>query len=311
MIFKNIAMENFTPYTGKFIGRELASGKLDLDLKYNIQKSDLKAQNNIIINKLELGDKVESKDAVSLPLELAIALLEDRSGIIDLSLPISGNVDDPQFSIAPIVWKAFVNLITKALTAPFSLLGAVFGFDADEIKSVNFDYGQSEITPIQKETLDKISKILTKRPNIVLKLQPSYDSSKDLYALKKAKFERFVNNELPNKSDKDYQEDYINLLEDLYKDFNKKTGDLEDKYTKNDKLDVNAYKKEMEKFIINKQNIETKDIEKMAKLRVVNIKKYLVKDKAIPTKQIDILKDIKIKSNTTKTSNTDLKIDNL
>ena len=188
MKFKNIAMQNFTPYTGKFIGRELKSGKLDLDLKYNIDKSNLDAKNNIVITKLELGKQVESPEAVSLPLEIAISLLEDSKNVIDINLPVSGNVDDPQFSVGSIVWKAFVNLITKAVTAPFSLLGAVFNFSEDEIKSVNFDYLESDITPVQKETLDKIAQILTAKKDIAIKISASYDKNKELFALKEEKY---------------------------------------------------------------------------------------------------------------------------
>ncbi len=311
MIFKNIAMQNFTPYTGKFIGRELASGRLDLDLKYNIEKSNLEAQNNVLIKQLKLGDEVKSEDAVSLPLELAIALLEDSNGVIDLNLPVSGNVDDPQFSIAPIVFKAFVNLIMKAVTAPFSLLGAVFGYDPNEINSVDFDFGKNDITPIQKETLDKITNILTKKQDLVLELAPSYDKQKDLYALKKANFEKIVNNEIPDKSNKDYEEDYIDLLKDLYEDFDKDADDLKQSYTKNDNLDLKAYKKALEEFIIAKQNITQKDLEIMAKNRVENIKNYLVKDKSIPSKQIKVIKKIDVKTQSSKTSNIDLKISKL
>ena len=188
MKFKNIAMQNFTPYTGKFIGRELKSGKLDLDLNYNIQESNLNAKNNIVITKLELGEKIESPDAVSLPLEIAITLLEDKNSVIDIDLPVSGNVDDPQFSIGLIVWKAFVNLITKAVTAPFSLLGSMFNFSEDEISSVKFELLEDEITPIQKETLDKIAQILIAKQEIAIKLLPSYDKDKETFALKEKKY---------------------------------------------------------------------------------------------------------------------------
>lgn len=179
MKFQNIAMQNFTPYTTKFIGRELKSGKLDLDLNYNIEKSNLNAKNNIVITKIELGKEVQSPEAISLPLGIAISLLEDKNGIIDINLPVSGNVDDPQFSIGAILWKAFVNLITKAVTAPFSLLGAMFNFSEDEIKSVKFEIKESEITPIQKETLDKIALILEKREDIAIKLVSSYNKEKE------------------------------------------------------------------------------------------------------------------------------------
>ncbi len=188
MKFKNIAMQNFTPYTGKFIGRELKSGKLDLDLKYNIEKSNLDAKNNIVISKLELGKEVQSPDAVSLPLEIAISLLQNSKGVIDIDLPISGNVDDPQFAIGSILWKAFVNLMTKAVPAPFSLLGSLFNFSEDEIKSVKFDLTEDKITPIQKETLDKIAQILTAKKDLVIKISASYDKEKEEYALKEKKY---------------------------------------------------------------------------------------------------------------------------
>ena len=179
MKFQNISMKSFTPYSTKFLGRELKDGKLDLDLKYNIEKSNLEAKNNILITKLQLGKQIPSPDAVSLPLEIAISLLEDSKGVINIDLPVSGNVDDPEFSVATIVWKAFTNLIIKATTAPFSLLGAIFNFNEEEIKSVKFDLNKDEITPIQKETLDKISQILTKRKDIAIKISPSFNKEKE------------------------------------------------------------------------------------------------------------------------------------
>lgn len=188
MIFNNIAIQNFTPYSGKFVGREIKSGKLDLNLKYNIQKSNLEAKNNITITKIELGKNVQSPDAVSLPLDIAIALLKNSKGIIDIKLPVSGNVDDPQFSIGAIVWNAFINLMTKAVTAPFSLLGAIFNFSEDEIKSVKFNLAEDKITPIQKETLDKISQILVAKPDLAIKISASYDKQKEEYALKMKKY---------------------------------------------------------------------------------------------------------------------------
>jgi hypothetical protein len=188
LIFNNIAIKNFTPYSGKFVGREIKDGKLDLDLKYNIEKSNLQAKNNIVITKLELGDKVQSPNAVSLPLDIAITLLKNSNGVIDINLPVSGNVDDPQFAIGSILWKAFVNLMTRAVTAPFSLLGALFNFSPDEIKSVKFNSLDEEVGPIQKETLDKIAQILKSKSEIAIELIPSYKKDAEIYALKKAKY---------------------------------------------------------------------------------------------------------------------------
>ena len=102
-------------------------------------------------------------------MNIAISLLKDSKGVIDINLPVSGNVDDPQFSIGSIVWNAFINLMTKAVTAPFSLLGALFNFSEDEIKNVKFNLTEDKVTPIQKETLDKKAQILTKKQNQEIK----------------------------------------------------------------------------------------------------------------------------------------------
>jgi hypothetical protein len=243
MIFNNIAISNFTPYSGKFVGREIKSGKLDMDLKYNIQKSNLDAKNNITISKLELGKSVQSPDAVSLPLDVAVTLLKNSQGIIDIKLPVSGNVDDPSFSIGLIVWNAFVNLMTKAVTAPFSLLGAIFNFSPDEIDSVDFDLAHDEISPIQKETLDKIAQILTAKPELAIKISATYDNQKEMYALK------------------------------------------EKKYLEDNPEDINMKKEELAKEV-NEEDVEQKELEELAKNRILNIKNYLIKDKKIDTKQI-------------------------
>jgi hypothetical protein len=188
MIFNNIAVKNFTPYSSKFVGREIKSGKLDLDLKYNIQKSNLEARNIIILSQLELGDKIENPDALSLPLDIAIALLKDSDGIININLPISGNVDNPEFSITPILWQGFTNLITKAITAPFSLLASMFNFSEDEIKTVKFDVLENEIGPIQKESLDKIAQILKSKKELAIELTPSYEINSEAYAQQKQNY---------------------------------------------------------------------------------------------------------------------------
>lgn len=308
MVFKNISMKSFTPYTGKFIGQELDGGKLNLDLKYNIKKSDLDANNNIIITKIKLGKKVQSKDAVSLPLGLAIALLEDSNGVIDLNIPISGNVDDPKFSVGPIVWKAFSNLIMKAITAPFSLLGAIFGFAEDEIKSVSFDHAKSKITPTQKETLDKISKILAKRPNLAVKLNPTYVDRKDLEAMKKEKFDEFIKSKIPNDQIRNYESKYLSVLETKYKKLDKNFDKTKNSFIKDKKLDTVAFTKFLENKLINSEKITKKDVLNLAHTRVKNIKTYLTKEKLIKEKQIKLSNDLKVNESHNKTSVINLEI---
>ena len=115
--FSNVEMRNLTPYSGTFANRKIESGKLSLNLGYNIENQQLNSSNQVIVDKLKLGERVQSPQGRDLPLELAIAILEDSNGRIDLGLPITGDLNDPQFSYGAIVWKAIGNVLTKIVTA--------------------------------------------------------------------------------------------------------------------------------------------------------------------------------------------------
>ena len=142
MSFRNIELSIFNPYSGKFAGYNISKGKLTTELHYKVDGRKLDAQHHIVIDQLEFGDKTASKDAVSLPIKLAVALLKDRNGVIDLNLPVSGSLDDPKFRLGPIIWKVFVNILEKAVTAPFALLGALFGGGPD-LQFIDFHPGTS------------------------------------------------------------------------------------------------------------------------------------------------------------------------
>jgi uncharacterized protein involved in outer membrane biogenesis len=190
--FSNVEMANISPYSGRFAGRRIESGKLSLDLKYQIQTNKLVGDNKIIVDNLVLGEKVDSPDAVNLPLDLAVALLSDSNGRIDLGLPVSGELDDPQFSIGPIIWKAFVNIITKAVTAPFRALGSLFGSGAEKFNAVEFDPGKADILPPEKEKLKKVAEVLQKRPQLKLVVQGQYSPEIDGLELKQINVSRAV-----------------------------------------------------------------------------------------------------------------------
>lgn len=172
--FRNVELTSMTPYSAKFAGYRIASGKLDADLEYVIQQRQLKGDNRIIVDQLTLGERVESPDAVNLPLELGIALLKDADGKIDLGLPVSGNLDDPQFSIGGIVWKALVNVVKKLVTAPFRALGALLGVSSEELEGVSFDPGSDALLPPEKAKLERVAAALDKRPQLKLGIRPVY-----------------------------------------------------------------------------------------------------------------------------------------
>ena len=194
LTFRNLEMANLTPYSGKFAGRRIDSGKLSVDLEYKIKQRQLAGENKFIINKLKLGERVDSPDAMSLPLDLAIALLEDGNGIIELDLPISGSLDDPQFSYGKIVWKAVVNVLTKLVTAPFRALGSLLGISADKLEAVEFDFGAKTLLPPEQEKLKNIGQAMAKRPALTLSITPAYEIKGDTRAIRQFRIRRDVAN---------------------------------------------------------------------------------------------------------------------
>lgn len=166
--FRNVEMTNLTPYTAHFAGRKIDSGKLSLDLRYRIVKRQLEGENQVIMDKLTLGERIESPTATNLPLDLAIAILQDTDGRIDLGLPVSGSLDDPQFSYGAIIWKAITNVLTKIVTAPFRALGALFGGGGEKIENIAFEAGAAQLTPPEREKVVKLAEAMGKRPALAL-----------------------------------------------------------------------------------------------------------------------------------------------
>ncbi len=192
LAFTNLDMSKLTPYSGKFAGRRIDSGKLSVDLGYKIKQQQLLGENKFVVNKLKLGERVESDEAADLPLDLAIAILEDSDGVIDLDLPISGSLDDPEFSYGSIVWKAFRNVLTKIVTAPFRALGKIFGNGAEEFDGIAFEAGVSEVSPPEMEKLLQVSTALSKRKGLSLGIVPSYNTELDTQAIKESTYRQQV-----------------------------------------------------------------------------------------------------------------------
>jgi hypothetical protein len=196
LMFTNLDMSRLTPYSGKFAGRYIDSGRLSVDLEYKIKDKQLKAENKFVINKIKLGEKVESDAAADLPLDLAIAILEDSNGVIDLDLPVSGSLDNPEFSFASVAWKAFRNVLTKIVTAPFRVLGKLFGGDGENFDGIAFEAGVSEISPPELEKLAKVSEALAKRQGLSLGIVPSYNTQLDTQAIQEATYRKQVSEEM-------------------------------------------------------------------------------------------------------------------
>ncbi|CAJ0744213.1 hypothetical protein R16034_04232 [Ralstonia edaphis] len=175
-----VELTNLTPYSAKYAGYPITKGKLTMDLHYLLDQGKLTADNHIFIDQLTFGDRVESKDATNLPVRLAVALLKNSRGEIDVRVPVSGSLDDPQFSIGGVILRAFVNLIARAVTAPFSLLASAFGGSGgEELGYIEFDPGTSNISQASVAKLDKLATALKDRPalkvDIVGRVDPEFD----------------------------------------------------------------------------------------------------------------------------------------
>jgi hypothetical protein len=195
--FQGVDMTSVTPYSGRFAGYKIEKGKLSIDVAYHVENRKLEAKQRFVVDQLQLGERVESPDAVRLPLRLAVALLKDRNGVIDLDLPISGSLDDPQFRIGPIIWKAFVGLLTKIATAPFALLGRLFG-GGEEMNLIDFQPGVATLDASAQERTASIVKALKERPQIQLDIPASYSPEVDGSVLATAK----LNEKLQRLADK-------------------------------------------------------------------------------------------------------------
>ena len=167
MKFENIPLPIFNPYSGRFAGYNIAKGSLTTDLQYLIEDRKLEAKHHIRIDQLEWGEATESKEAVPLPVKLATSLLKDVDGVIDLNVPVNGTLDDPKFRIGPIVWQIIKNILVKAVTAPFRLLGSLFQ-GAEDAQFVQFAPGEATLDPAAAEQMNALAKGLAQKPEIKL-----------------------------------------------------------------------------------------------------------------------------------------------
>jgi hypothetical protein len=163
-----LSLPAFSSYSGQAVGRRIANGRFNLESDWQIEASQLKASNQIRIEQLEFGDKVESENAISLPLDLAVTLLKGPNGVMDLSLPLSGDLNDPKVGIGQIVRTAIVGLITNIATAPFKLLSGLVGGGEEDLSMVSFNPGSAELAPAMVSRLNTLATALKERPGLSL-----------------------------------------------------------------------------------------------------------------------------------------------
>ena len=187
LTFQNLEIPEYSPYTVQFAGYRIAGGTMDLELGYRLNNRELEGRNRIVLRELELGEKMASSNATDLPLELAIALLKDREGVIDLEIPVSGDVDKPEFDIGKVVRQALSKTLTSVVESPFRFLAGLVGADSEELGHIRFPPGRSDLTPPQRERVAGLRKALNQRPGLVLELAGPFSAALDGGRLRREK----------------------------------------------------------------------------------------------------------------------------
>jgi hypothetical protein len=185
--FKKVELTSVNPYSGIYAGYYIDKGQLSLDLNYQLTENQLQGKNHVVIEQLKLGKPINSSLATSLSITLAIALLQDSHGVIDLGIEVTGDVNAPSFSFGNIIFAALGNAITKVVTSPFTLLANLIGAGNEELDIIGFDYGDHSLDKRQRITLNKLAKALKERHQLSLELRGSIDNAYDRQALAEAK----------------------------------------------------------------------------------------------------------------------------
>lgn len=282
--FNDIELSPMSSYSGTYLGYLIERGKLNLDLGYTLENHQLKATNKVFLDQFTLGDEVESDKATNLPVKLAVALLKDANGEIHLDIPVYGSLDDPQFSIAGVIWTVIKNLLVKAATSPLSLLGAMAGGGEEDFSQIVFDYGSVQLSEEEQQKLLRMAQALLDRPGIDIDVSGFIDPERDPEGYRQQLLSREVKQikyrelaekgALPEETGIDditlTEEEYAESLWDVYrdKDFPKPRNF------------IGLVKKlpvaEMEKLILTNTEVTDADLARLARDRALAVQSFLV-----------------------------------
>lgn len=291
--FQNVEMPKFSAYTIPFAGREIASGKLDVSLGYKVTASELAGENKVVLRDFELGEKVEHPGAMSLPLGLAVALLKDAEGKIDIDLPVRGNVDDPEFRYGRVVLGALANLIVKIVASPFALLGRLVGADASDLEYITFIAGRADLTPPEMEKVAKLAEALTLRPELGLDIRGVVDRETDGLAIRTAGLDQLIEERISalsagERADAMYAQQRTRVLEGLYgesgiaTDAETALAELRSRFTSavadgverepDNQFDAVAYSSELRRQLIEQRTLAEEELADLANARAANVR---------------------------------------
>ncbi len=305
--FTNIEMPALTPYVIKFAGREISDGSIDLGLVYEIKDGQLEANNQMVLKDLKLGERVDQPGAMDLPLDLALALLKDGNGVIDLEVPIVGDVNDPEFDFGPAIRRTLTNVLTNIVAAPFRLLSGLIGGGETSLESIRFLPGRSDIAPPEQQILNQLAEALTQRPQLMLEVPPLL-AEEDTLALKTTKVNQSIELALEALPDEDslLTERRRIVLETLYSETSNPQPLIEiqqqNQLQRNEsltpttetttppptELDVVAYSADLRQRLVQAQNVSESELRALATARANAVVAYMTDTAEIPEVQISI-----------------------
>jgi len=301
--FRNLEIPNFTPYSIKFAGRKIASGKMDLDLNYAIKQGAMDGKNNLVLRDFKLGQRVEQPGALDLPLDLAIALLKDGEGNIRADLPVSGQIDDPQFDYGKVIGQAFVGLIGNIASAPFKLLANLVGVSNSKgFGKIYWQPGSSELTPPEREKLVKLAEAIVKRPDLHLEIAGVFHRELDRQALALSKLTQQLQAKLgdPNLDIDLTDPKHLKKLEELYGEYQLTPSLTElrkaDETANGDNADSNFnYAGNLEAQLLAAMPISDEDLLTLANARAQHIANFLQADQGLNSKRFSIQAPVELK----------------
>ncbi|SFN15790.1 DUF748 domain-containing protein [Variovorax sp. OV329] len=281
---RDLELAPLSPYAGRYVGYGIERGKMSVDLNYKITPDGrLTATNKLVLNQLTFSDQQAPGAERTLPVRFAMALLADRNGVVDIDLPVSGSINDPQFSVWPIIWKGIVNLIVKAVTSPVALFTGGGGGSGGESNTIAFDAGRSELNTSAKESLDKVAKALAERPTLRMTVIGTADLEKEKSAYERQRLRELAQAEKRRaavRAGKDAGEvspvtdaEYPDLITEVYKraDFSKPRNMVG--------LQKGLPLKEMEDLLISNMTVNDESIRQLAVQRGVVVRDYLLEQK--------------------------------
>ncbi|MGL6360901.1 DUF748 domain-containing protein [Aeromonas veronii] len=288
--FHNLELTTFTPYSGTYAGYAIDKGQLSMKLHYKLEGNRLEGDNDITIKKLQLGEKIKSDQAKDLPLGLAIALLSDANGVIQMNLKVKGDLDQPDFSIGNIFWDVLGNTLSKAITSPFSLLASLAD-GTEDLDELPFLPGDPDLTPTQQEKLVKLAQALKDRPKLSMNIRGKVNFNEERPILQRQKLERVLAKLTGNQADLDLLEQDTALQEALARAYEERFGeDLEDLA---DRLHLDeesaALRAQAVILLRDQQLITAKSLRNLAMRRAQNTKEFLVDSQGIAPERLFVL----------------------